>query len=79
MNEYEKSLLAGIKVGLREDIPRHTRAIESENILKAMELDNELQLGIFTDIERYTIIMAEKNKYLNSNSDIKQMIKKVSK
>lgn len=75
MNELEKSILSGINYGLKNEIPKYTRELESENILKAIELDKEFQLGIFNDMERQVIIMSEKGKYLNSNPNIKRMIK----
>lgn len=76
MNELDSCLLNGIKYGLREEMPRNTKAIEHANILKAIELDREFKLGIFSDSERKAIITSEKEKYLNNNPDIKKMIKK---
>lgn len=79
MNGLEEAILSGIKLALRESVPENTKAIASQNILKAVELDCKLQLGIFSSDEVDAIIKAEKAKYFNKNRDIKQKIKKASK
>ena len=49
-------ILSGIKTGLKNGVPELTKSIQSANILKAMELDHEFQLGIFSEEERSIII-----------------------
>lgn len=79
MNSAEETILSGIKFGLKNDVPEHTRAIQSANILKAMELDREFQLGIFSKEEQSVIIKSEKELFLNRNKDIKRKIKNTTK
>ncbi len=68
-------ILSGIKTGLKNGVPELTKSIQSANILKAMELDHEFQLGIFSEEERSIIIESEKELFLTRNKDVRQKIK----
>lgn len=76
MDRLEESILSGLRYGLRENIPANTKALETANILNAIDLDDRFQLGIFSNAEKYAIITAEKEKYVQNNLHIKKRIKK---
>lgn len=79
MNPEEESILSGIKFGLKNNVPELTKSIQSANILKAMELDYEFQLGIFSTEEQRVIIKSEKEKYLNRNKGLKKTIRNTTR
>lgn len=76
LNAEEERILNGIKYGLREELPSNTDAIRRYNVLKAIELDRDLELGIF-DVSEVAIILDDiKQNYINNNREIKTYIKK---
>lgn len=79
MNSAEETILSGIKFGLKNDVPELTRAIQSANILKAMELNYEFQLGIFSTEEQRVIIKSEKELFLNRNKGLKKTIRNTTR
>lgn len=79
MNPEEESILSGIKFGLKNNVPELTKSIQSANILKAMELDYEFQLGIFSKEEQSVIIKSEKELFFNRNKGLKKTIRNTTR
>lgn len=77
MNREQEQILSGIRYGLREELPKNTEELKKKNILQAISIDMELNLGLFTKDEISIIIGDIKEKHINNNSTIKSKIKKL--
>lgn len=75
LNAEEQRILGSLNYGIREIIPMLNDEISRSNVLKAIEIDHEYQLGVFDKKEVEAIVSDVKEQYIEHNKKVKKMIK----